>query len=153
MIASPLTAQIIRQKKILPDGDEPPILRFPFAKFLANPCGFGSPSIRNYVGKSIANRNLPKLSDSKTERRYSSSALDIDGNSSSLAQETAQFLEPFRQRYNSIDRNSFSKEELGKIIKEFLLIVHQVKFRSKILQPQMVIYHKLNHDLFQILIC
>ena len=140
MIASPLTAQIIRQKQILPDGDEPPILRFPFAKFLANPCGFGSPSIRNYVVKSIADRISPNLFDTETERSYSSSALDIDGNSSSLAQETAQFLEPFRQQYNSIDRNSFTNEELGKIIKEFLLIVQQVKFRAKFIQSQMVIY-------------
>ena len=143
MIASPLTAQIIRQEQILPDGNEIPILRFPFAKFLANPCGFGSPSIRNYVVKSIADRISPNLSDSKTERGHLLSPLPtasvVGGNPpSSLAQETAQFLEPFRQQYNSIDRNSFTNEELGKIIKEFLVTGQQVQFRSQIMQPQMV---------------
>ena len=119
-------------------SNDEPILRLPFAKFLANPCGFGSTTERSYALKSIVDRipfrhrNLFDIDNSEIHLPPASSA-------PLLAQETFRFLEPFRQQYDNINRSSFTNEELVTIMKEFLLIVQQVKYSSQLFVLEMVI--------------
>ena len=141
MIVSPISLNglIIRRDKF--DSDDEPILRLPFAKFLANPCGFGITSKGTYVFKTIANRILSHSPDTELPNSSTQSpsvSLLVGNLPSTLTQETRQFLEPFRDEYNNINRSSFTTEELVDINKEFLLIVRLVKYRSQILQTQMV---------------
>ena len=141
LIVSPisLNGEVIRRDKS--DSDDEPILRLPFAKFLANPCGFGITSKGNYVVKSIADRILSHSPDTElpnSSTRSPTVSLLVGNLPSTLTQETRQFLEPFRDEYNNISRSSFTTEELVDINKEFLIIVRLVKYRSQILQTQMV---------------
>ncbi len=46
----------------------------------------------------------------------------------SLSQEAQQFLDPFRQRYNNINSNSLTDDELRVIVQKFLLVLREVKY-------------------------
>ena len=153
LIASPhINAQIKHKHnhKSISDHDEP-LLRFPFAKFLANPCGLRSLSpllfqtIDDIMPSNLHNDDLYKLRPLLNEQPADSDleAGKINSPVTSLSQESLQFLEPLRQQYN-IDPNSFTAEKQFFVVKEFLLALKQVKYRTQLLQLNMMVYNSMH---------
>ena len=108
-------------------GSDEPLLRFSFAKFLANPCGLMSSSSSTAADFKGEEHSPPPTS--------SSASISSTGD---LSKELLQLLDPFRQQYYNLNRSLFSTEERVVIIEEFLLVLQEVKYRIKLLQPSMV---------------
>ena len=143
LILSPLTSPSMAMllslnKSAMPDeqhqqqaepflGSDEPLLRFSFAKFLANPCGLMSSSSSTAADFKEEEHSPPPTS--------SSASISSTGD---LSKEVLQLLDPFRQQYYNLNRSLFSTEERVVIIEEFLLVLQEVKYRIKLLQPSMV---------------
>ena len=103
---------LIAQSRDVDNGE--PLVRFSFAKFLANPCGLQpSPSLRNQI---VNKESSPDISNTP------------------FSQETLQLIEPFRQQY-IVNRSLFTAEDRRFIFEEFLLIIQEVKHRLTLLHP------------------
>jgi hypothetical protein len=134
----------LKQQTVVEAADEP-LLRYSFAQFLANPCGLMSSSSAssqsariNQVFKSIGMRIfVSKWRKQATLSSPAAASSRSNGASASLSlsQEAQQFLEPFRQRYNNINSNSLTDDELKVIVQEFLLVLREVKYRSHLMHP------------------
>lgn len=149
LILSPLTSPSMAMllslnKSAMPDeqqqqqqaepflGSDEPLLRFSFAKFLANPCGLMSSSSSTETADFKGEEHSPPHTSS------SASSASIISSTGDLSKEVLQLLDPFRQQYYNLNRSLFSTEERVVIIEEFLLILQEVKYRIKLLQPSMV---------------
>jgi hypothetical protein len=135
----------LKQQTAVEAANEP-LLRYSFAQFLANPCGLMSSSSAssqsarfNQVFKSIGMRIFTsKWRKQATLSSTAAASSRSNGASLSLSQEAQQFLDPFRQRYNNINSNSLTDEELKVIVQEFLIVLREVKYRSHLMHPQKV---------------
>jgi len=116
-----------------PFGNEAePLLRFSFAKFLANPCGL------NYNGVNAS----PAVVDGNNQVSGSplNDAGDLNGTASlpplpqDLSKEALQLLDAVRHQYN-VNRSPFSSEELVVTIDEFFLILQEVKDHINVMNP------------------
>ena len=147
-----ILTQILRKEQQSSLSDNEPLLRFSFAKFLANPCGLMPSSLlHNDLAKFISNGKLDKfLSGSikimPTLQPAAVSMLSIvktskETTSSSLSQQALQFLEPFRQQY-FVNQSLLTTEEREVITEEFLLIIQEVKHRANLLHsPKVRLYY------------
>ena len=146
LIASPLPTiglllPIHLPQQYKPFGNEAePLLRFSFAKFLANPCGL------NYNG---VNSSPAVVDDAKGGNKGnnqvtgppSNDAGDLNGTTSlppalpqDLSKEALQLLDSLRHQYN-VNRSPFSSEELVVTIDEFFLILREVKDHINVMNP------------------
>ena len=113
-----------------------PLLQFPFANFLANPCSFTSTS---------GSYNLALLNRPLTLSRSSTSLLIrlIDPSehpsleTSELSRQALEFLNPFRDRY--FGRN-YTMEERHSLNQELNLALHETKqFNRRLFHPSVSI--------------
>ena len=138
-----------QDESIFKDDNHQPLLRFSFAKFLANPCGLMSASAATAASSSVdAQFDQQQHDAAGTATAFSSAENDGDNlrpppfSSSStaadqhLSDEAHHFLDPLlRQQYNNINRSLFTAEERTVIIDEYLLVLQEVKYRTKLVHP------------------
>ena len=96
---------------------EEPLVRFSFAKFLANPCGLMS--------------SLPLPPPAQESHDSGDAATDVSQD------EALQLLDPLRQSYN-VSGSSLTIEEQVVVIEEFLLVLQEAKHRAQLMHSPMV---------------
>ena len=103
-----------------------PLLRFPFANFLANPCGVMAststmnPTQSTWPGIVTERSSIPfdAISEQEQSTPAPLRALSMDG--LTLAQQTLGFLGPLRDRYTN---RNYTREERSALAQEFHLVV------------------------------
>ena len=133
--------QAVQTKQAL--SHEGPLLRFSFAKFLANPCGLMSSSLRDNQATSTAvnvNNNLePSSQTDATDEEEENENIPM---SADLSQEALDLIDPFRQHYN-LTSSSFKIDERVVLLEEFLLVLQEVKHRMSLMHPRSVNLNEL----------
>jgi hypothetical protein len=106
-----------------PTSSIEPLFRFPFIKFLANPCRIALEGPLAFPNKKVASQPFPLRS------------LATDG--TPLSQQVSDYLEPFRDLYSS--HNSFSSAfERQANIESMNVVLQQAKFHIKNIYPPSV---------------
>lgn len=126
----------------IPFGNEAePLLRFSFAKFLANPCGLNyneSPSFILADNKENNQEDFTPFATNDEEFNGTLSSPPSLQPHQDNSKEAFQILvDSLRHQYN-VNRSLFSPEELVVTIDEFFLILKEVKDHIKVMKPPMV---------------
>ena len=120
-------------------NDDEPLLHFSFAKYLINPCGFMSSSSSNDDNKMVASsigasdviksRLLTAIHQQTTDDIASPISHEGDEDH----QEALDLIETVRQQYDFNGSLFSNEEERLQLVKEFLLIFQEVKYRTQLL--------------------
>lgn len=124
-----------------------PLLRFPFANFLANPCGTmaASPTLNptqpSWPGI-VTERPISRHVDSNIEEIAQPAPLrPLATDGTSLDEQTLGFLGPLRDRY--INRN-YTSEERSALAQEFQLVVLEATHLARHIYPPPVSWIELS---------
>lgn len=117
-------------------GAQIPFLSFPFANFIANPCGFMTSITPNFV---ISQRVGQTITDSavNTKNVFSKNLQPLRtlASDESLSKQVFQFLFPFKEYYAN---QNYTAEERLTLIQELTLILHESKHRNNHIYPPSV---------------
>jgi hypothetical protein len=110
-----------------------PLLQFPFANFLANPCSFSSTS--GSYNLALINRPIiaSRLHNSLLIRLMDPSEHPLPEASSELSRQALEFLNPFRDRYSG---RNYTTEERQSLNQELNLALYETKhFNRRLFHP------------------
>ncbi len=117
-----------------------PLLRFPFANFLANPCGvMASTSTMNPTQSSwpgiVTERSATSYDSTVEEQSTPAPLRAVPTDGSTLAQQTLGFLGPLRDRYTN---RNYTREERSALAQEFHLVVLEAIHLARHIYPPSV---------------
>ena len=118
-----------------------PLLRFPFANFLANPCGFMAvsptmnPALGNWPGM-VTERPVDRQHiDASLDDTVTPAPLRALADGASLAQQALEFLAPLRDRYSG---RNYSAEERAALAQELQIVMLEAKHLARHIYPPTV---------------
>jgi hypothetical protein len=103
-----------------PDAQEP-LLRFPFAQFLANPCGIGSPQVTT----ATVGRAAPIIHRSDVDDTEEQTVLRVLSISESIEIQSRRFVSDFEDRYPH--RWNITDDERNVIDRELYLVFQEAR--------------------------
>lgn len=118
-------------------GTQLPFLSFPFANFIANPCGFMTSLIPNFVVNKQPGQTVTD-SSAHTKNAFSTNlqplrSLASDG--TPLSKQVFDFLFPFKEYYAN---QNYTPEERLTLVQELTLILQESKHRNNHIYPPSV---------------
>ena len=113
------------------------LLRFPFANFLANPCGFmATPPTSNPSSAAPAEGERGTTpSSASSGDDYLLSPLRLMATDEPISQQTLKFIEPIRERYA---HRNYTAEERANSIQELSLVLQESKHLNHHIFPASV---------------
>lgn len=118
-----------------------PLLRFPFANFLANPCGFMAvsptmnPALGNWPGM-VTERPVDRQHlDAPLDDTVTPAPLRALADGTSLAEQALDFLAPLRDRYSG---RNYSTEERTALAQELQIVMLEAKHLARHIYPPTV---------------
>lgn len=132
-----------------------PLLRFPFANFLANPCGvMASTSTMNPTQSSwpgiVTERSATSYDSTVEEQSTPAPLRAVPTDGSTLAQQTLGFLGPLRDRYTN---RNYTREERSALAQEFHLVVLEAIHLARHIYPPNVSRYLLPREFSPTLTC